>query len=105
MTDPELAGRTYVEPLAPETVARILELAERPMRRSCLRSAADGPQLALALDDDGTLDDSAFSLIGASAGRHPQSRRPVPFPRGHDEIGLALPCSDTRTLSTRRATS
>ena len=65
MTDPELAGRTYVEPLDPETLARILA-RERPDAVLPTLGGQTALNLALALDADGTLKRLGVELIGAS---------------------------------------
>ena len=43
MTDPEFASRTYVEPITPDTVARILEI-ERPDARAADARRTDGAE-------------------------------------------------------------
>src|SRR5262245_56523429 len=65
MTDPEFAGRTYVEPLEPRTVAQILE-RERPDALLPTLGGQTALNLALALADDGTLGRLGIELIGAS---------------------------------------
>ena len=64
MTDPEMADRTYVEPLTPEVVTRVIE-RERP---DALRPTMGGQtalNLAVSLAEDGTLDRFGIELIGA----------------------------------------
>ena len=64
MTDPEMADRTYIEPLTPEFVAKIIE-RERP-DACCPRWAArPALNLAVALAEDGTLERYGVELIGA----------------------------------------
>src|SRR3989449_5497669 len=53
MTDPELAQRTYVEPLTPEVVAKIIE-RERPQALLPTLGGQTGLNLAVALAEDGT---------------------------------------------------
>src|SRR5215212_6650904 len=65
MTDPELATRTYVEPLEVPTVRAILE-RERPDALLPTLGGQTALNLALALHDDGTLARLGVELIGAS---------------------------------------
>src|ERR1041385_1260446 len=65
MTDPELAGRTYVEPLEPETFAQILT-RERPDAILPTLGGQTALNLALTLDAEGTLNKLGIELIGAS---------------------------------------
>ncbi|NLT04672.1 MAG: ATP-grasp domain-containing protein, partial [Solirubrobacterales bacterium] len=64
MTDPEFATATYIEPLLPEAVARVIE-RERP--DALLPTLGGGTALNLARDltDDGTLERFGVELIGA----------------------------------------
>ena len=64
MTDPEFATATYIEPLLPESVARVIE-RERP--DALLPTLGGGTALNLArqLTDDGTLAHFRVELIGA----------------------------------------
>ncbi len=64
MTDPEFATATYIEPLLPESVTRVIE-RERP--DALLPTLGGGTALNLArqLTDDGTLERFRVELIGA----------------------------------------
>src|SRR5512134_1089246 len=64
MTDPEMAHRTYVEPLTPEYVARIIE-RERPDALLPTLGGQTALNLAVALAEDGTLERFGVELIGA----------------------------------------
>src|SRR5262249_42773303 len=64
MTDPEMAHRTYVEPLTPEFVGKIIE-RERPDALLPTVGGQTGLNLAVALAEDGTLDRFGVELIGA----------------------------------------
>ncbi|MEE8133453.1 MAG: carbamoyl-phosphate synthase large subunit [Gemmatimonadales bacterium] len=64
MTDPEIADRTYVEPVTPEWVARVIE-RERPDALLPTMGGQTALNVALALAEDGTLDKFAVELIGA----------------------------------------
>jgi carbamoyl-phosphate synthase large subunit len=54
MTDPEIADRTYVEPVTPEWVARVIE-RERPDALLPTMGGQTALNVAMALVKDGTL--------------------------------------------------
>ncbi|PSB15077.1 carbamoyl phosphate synthase large subunit [filamentous cyanobacterium CCP2] len=64
MTDPETADRTYIEPLTPELVAKIIE-AERPDALLPTMGGQTALNLAVDLAKNGTLDKFNVELIGA----------------------------------------
>ena len=64
MTDPETADRTYIEPLTPEIVARVIE-QERPDALMPTMGGQTALNLAVALAKDGTLAKFGVELIGA----------------------------------------
>jgi carbamoyl-phosphate synthase large subunit len=92
MTDPELALRTYVEPLEPETVARILE-RERPDALLPTLGGQTALNLALALDADGTLKKLGIELIGAQPAAIRKAEDRLLFREAMTKIGLASPRS------------
>jgi len=65
MTDPEFATATYVEPLLPEVVARVIE-RERPDALLPTLGGQTALNLAKALYEDGTLERHGVELIGAT---------------------------------------
>nr|MDT0663729.1 carbamoyl-phosphate synthase large subunit [Micromonospora sp. DSM 115978] len=65
MTDPELADATYVEPITPEVVTKIIEL-ERPDALLATRGGQTALNTAVALHDAGVLDRFGVQLIGAN---------------------------------------
>ncbi len=65
MTDPEMATRTYVEPLTVDTVARIIE-RERPDALLPTLGGQTGLNIALELSESGTLSRYQVELIGAT---------------------------------------
>ena len=75
MTDPETADRTYIEPLTPEFVAKIIE-RERPQALLPTLGGQTGLNLAVALAEDGTLDRFGVELIGAKLAAIQQGRGP-----------------------------
>src|SRR6185503_5335763 len=92
MTDPELAVRTYVEPLEPETVARILA-RERPDALLPTLGGQTALNLALALDADRTLTRLGIELIGASPSAIRKAEDRLLFREAMTKIGLASPRS------------
>src|SRR5271165_6381944 len=64
MTDPELAARTYIEPLEWRTVAAILE-RERPQAILPTLGGQTALNLALKLRDEGVLDRYGVEMLGA----------------------------------------
>ncbi|MBA2532534.1 MAG: carbamoyl phosphate synthase large subunit, partial [Nocardioidaceae bacterium] len=66
MTDPELADATYVEPITPEVVERVIA-QERPDALLATLGGQTALNLALTLADTGVLDKYDVELIGASA--------------------------------------
>ena len=65
MTDPDLAHATYIEPITPEFVARIIE-KERPDALLPTMGGQTSLNTTLKLAQDGTLDKFGVELIGAS---------------------------------------
>ncbi|HBH00357.1 MAG TPA: carbamoyl phosphate synthase large subunit, partial [Candidatus Rokubacteria bacterium] len=103
MTDPELAHRTYVEPLTPEFVARIIE-RERPQALLPTLGGQTGLNLAVALAEDGTLDRFGVELIGAKLPAIKKAEDRALFKQAMERIGLALPRSGyVRSLDEARA--
>ncbi len=87
MTDPELADATYIEPLVPDVVARILE-KERPSAVLPTVGGQTALNLAMALDKDGTLARLGVELIGAKADVIDKAENRMRFKKCMDEIGL-----------------
>ena len=66
MTDPELADATYIEPITPEVVAKIIE-KERPDALLPTMGGQTALNVAMALHEAGTLERYGVELIGANA--------------------------------------
>src|SRR6478736_1362464 len=66
MTDPEFATATYIEPLLPGPVTKIIE-KERPDALLPTLGGQTALNIAMALDEDGTLERLGVELIGANA--------------------------------------
>jgi len=65
MTDPEFADRTYIEPLTPETLERIIE-REKPDAILPTVGGQTGINLAMALYENGALERHNVAMIGAN---------------------------------------
>ena len=87
MTDPELADATYVEPITPAVVARIIE-AERPDAVLPTMGGQTALNTALALFRDGTLDRFGVTMIGADAEAIDKAEDRLKFRDAMDRIGL-----------------
>ncbi len=90
MTDPELADRTYVEPVAPEWVARVIE-RERPDALLPTMGGQTALNVAMALAEDGTLDEFGVELIGADIRAIRLAEDRQEFADAMKRIGLAVP--------------
>ncbi|QKS00735.1 carbamoyl-phosphate synthase large subunit [Sphingomonas sp. CL5.1] len=87
MTDPELADATYVEPITPEVVARIIE-KERPDAVLPTMGGQTALNTALALFRDGTLEKFGVTMIGADAEAIDKAEDRLKFRDAMDKIGL-----------------
>ena len=92
MTDPELADATYIEPITPEIVAKIIE-KERPDALLPTMGGQTALNTALALAKDGTLDRLGVELIGANAEAIEKAEDRLKFREAMDRIGLESPRS------------
>src|SRR5262249_60583258 len=92
MTDPELADRTYVEPLTPEVLAAIVE-RERPDAILPTVGGQTGLNLAVDLAAAGVLDKFNVRLIGASIEAIKVAEDRLRFKDAMREIGLDVPRS------------
>ena len=87
MTDPELADATYVEPITPEVVARIIE-RERPDAVLPTMGGQTALNTALALARDGTLERYGVEMIGADAEAIDKAEDRLKFKDAMSRIGL-----------------
>src|SRR5216110_649089 len=92
MTDPDLSDATYIEPITPEIVAKILE-KERPDALLPTMGGQTALNTALALFKDGTLDRLGVQLIGANAEAIEKAEDREKFRDAMDRIGLESPRS------------
>jgi carbamoyl-phosphate synthase large subunit len=92
MTDPELADATYIEPITPAVVAKIIEM-ERPDALLPTMGGQTGLNTAMALHKDGTLERLGVELIGANAQAIEKAEDRQKFRDAMDRIGLESPKS------------
>jgi len=92
MTDPELADATYIEPITPAMVAKVIE-AERPDALLPTMGGQTALNTAMALAADGTLEKYGVELIGAKAESIDKAEDRMKFREAMDKIGLASPRS------------
>jgi carbamoyl-phosphate synthase large subunit len=92
MTDPEFADATYIEPITPEYVAKIIE-KERPDALLPTMGGQTALNTALALAKDGTLERLGVQLIGANADAIEMAEDRLKFRQAMDRIGLDSPRS------------
>ncbi len=100
MTDPEMADRTYIEPITPEVVEQILAV-EKPDAVLPTLGGQTGLNVGLALYENGALDRHGCILIGASAEAIRKAEDRDLFKRCMEEIGLESAAASWRTASTR----
>jgi carbamoyl-phosphate synthase large subunit len=97
MTDPELADRTYVEPVTPDWVRKVIE-RERPDALLPTMGGQTALNVAMALARDGTLERYGVELIGANARAIQMAEDRAEFAAAMRRIGLATPVG--RTVAT-----
>jgi carbamoyl-phosphate synthase large subunit len=90
MTDPDLADRTYIEPITPEWVERIIE-RERPEALLPTMGGQTALNVALELHDSGVLERYGVELIGADARAIRMAEDREEFAEAMARIGLAVP--------------
>jgi carbamoyl-phosphate synthase large subunit len=90
MTDPGLADATYIEPITPEVVAKIIE-KERPDALLPTMGGQTGLNTALALADMGVLEKFKVELIGAKRPAIEMAEDRKLFREAMDRIGLENP--------------
>lgn len=90
MTDPEIADRTYVEPITPEIVEKIIE-KERPDALLPTIGGQTGLNTAVALAENGVLDKYGVELIGAKLPAIKKAEDRELFKDAMKRIGLEVP--------------
>ena len=84
MTDPDMADRTYIEPITPEIVAKIIE-RERPCALLPTLGGQTGLNTAIQLAEKGVLEKYGVEMIGATIAVHSKGRGPGLVPKGHEQ--------------------
>jgi carbamoyl-phosphate synthase large subunit len=92
MTDPDLAHRTYIEPLDVDAMTSIIE-RERPDALLPTMGGQTALNLAIQLADRGVLATYGVELIGANAEAIHTAENRDRFKAAMTEIGLAVPAS------------
>ena len=92
MTDPELATRTYVEPLEWRTLAAILE-RERPQALLPTLGGQTGLNLAMKLREEGVLQRMGVEMLGARPESIAKAEDRALFKAAMEKIGLTCPRS------------
>ena len=90
MTDPELADATYIEPITPEVVARIIE-KERPDALLPTMGGQTGLNTSLALEEMGVLDKFNVEMIGAKRDAIEMAEDRKLFREAMDRLGIENP--------------
>ena len=92
MTDPEMADATYIEPITPEIVAKIIE-KERPDALLPTMGGQTALNCALSLRKMGVLDKFNVQMIGATAEAIDKAEDRELFRNAMNKIGLETPRS------------
>jgi carbamoyl-phosphate synthase large subunit len=90
MTDPEMADRTYVEPVTPEVCAAVIE-RERPDAILPTLGGQTGLNVAMALHESGVLEKYNVEMIGAQPHAIEKAENREAFQTAMRKIGLDLP--------------
>src|SRR6202789_235809 len=92
MTDPEIADATYIEPITPSMVTKILE-KEKPDALLPTMGGQTALNTAMALAKDGTLERLGIELIGANREAIEKAEDRFLFREAMQKIGLSCPKS------------
>jgi len=92
MTDPDFADRTYIEPVTPEILAKIIE-KERPDAVLPTLGGQTALNTAVAVAEMGVLDKFGVELIGAKLPAIKKAEDRTLFKQAMEKIGLAVPRS------------
>ena len=98
MTDPDLADATYVEPITPEIVAKIIE-KERPDALLPTMGGQTALNCALSLRKMGVLEKFNVTMIGATADAIDMAEDRALFREAMTRIGLETPRSKLANAS------
>ncbi|AII48954.1 carbamoyl phosphate synthase large subunit [Synechococcus sp. KORDI-52] len=89
MTDPEMADRTYIEPLTPDVVSRVIE-QERPDALLPTMGGQTALNLAVTLAENGTLERFGVELIGADLKAIQKAEDRLLFKQAMERIGVKV---------------
>jgi carbamoyl-phosphate synthase large subunit len=92
MTDPEMANRTYIEPITPEVIAQIIE-QERPDALLPTLGGQTALNVAIKLAEGGVLEHYGVQMIGANQEAIRKAEDRELFKQAMARIGLDMPCS------------
>ncbi len=92
MTDPEFANRTYIEPITPEAIEKIIE-RERPDALLPTLGGQTGLNTSMELWRRGILDKYSVEMIGAKAEAIAKGEDRDLFKKAMQRIGLDVPVS------------
>lgn len=92
MTDPEFADRTYVEPITPEIVAKIIA-KERPDAILPTLGGQTALNTAVALSDSGVLEEYGVEMLGANIESIKKAEDRSLFKQAMEKIGCEVPRS------------
>ena len=90
MTDPGLADATYIEPITPEVVAKIIE-KERPDALLPTMGGQTGLNTSLALEEMGVLEEFGVEMIGAKRDAIEMAEDRKLFREAMDRLGIENP--------------
>ncbi len=93
MTDPEMADRTYIEPLIPEVLEKIIE-RERPDALLPTLGGQTALNLTIQLDESGVLDQYGVKVLGASIQAIKKAEDRELFKESMQKVGMEVPRSD-----------
>ncbi|MGR3220317.1 MAG: carbamoyl-phosphate synthase large subunit [Candidatus Anammoxibacter sp.] len=92
MTDPDIADKTYIEPITPEMVAKII-VKEKPEALLPTLGGQTGLNTAVSLAENGDLDKYGVELIGAKLPAIKKAEDRTLFKEAMEHIGLSVPNS------------
>ena len=93
MTDPEVANKTYIEPITPEIVEKIIK-KEKPCAILPTMGGQTALNTAITMEKKGTLKKYKVELIGAKASAISKAEDRALFRKAMREIKLDLPKSE-----------
>ncbi|MFT6177807.1 MAG: carbamoyl-phosphate synthase large subunit [Akkermansiaceae bacterium] len=92
MTDPQFADRTYIEPITPEAIEKII-IKEKPDALLPTLGGQTALNVSIELFDAGILDKYGVKMIGANADAIDKGENRLRFKEAMIKIGLDLPIS------------